>query len=96
MSPYKKARPFRHSKRKNADALGMNDISAIGLQGMIKGQENASRDASRVVNSFSGSSTEDVAAPLVDLQRDSLQVEASAKVVKLGNDMVGSILDLLG
>ena len=74
----------------------MSDISAIGLQGMLKGQESAARDAARVVNAFSDTSTEDVATPLVDLQRDLFQVEASAKVVKIANDMVGSILDLLG
>lgn len=63
---------------------------------MLKGLESASRDAARVTQSFSESAKEDPVVPLVDLQRDSFQVEASAKVIKLGNEMTASTLDLLG
>jgi hypothetical protein len=74
----------------------MDSISKIGLQGMLNGFENASRDATRVTQSFSEDAKEDPVAPLVDLQRDSFQVAASAKVIKVGTEMLGSILDLLG
>lgn len=66
------------------------------LQGMLTGLENAARDASRVVNSFSDKATEDPITPLVDLKTDSTQVQASAKVIKVGDEMLGSILDILG
>jgi hypothetical protein len=74
----------------------MDSVSKIGLKGMVMGLNNASQDASRVVQSFSDKTNEDPVVPLVDLQRDSFQVEASAKVIKVGNEMLGSILDLLG
>lgn len=50
----------------------------------------------RVVNAFLPDSTEDAVEPLVALQLDKRQVEASAQVVKIGDEMLGTVLDILG
>jgi len=74
----------------------MDSIFDIGLRGVHTGLENASRDAERVVRSFSPEATEDPVDPLIDLQADARQVKASTTVIKIGDRLLGSILDILG
>lgn len=74
----------------------MNSIMNIGLMGMQRGLENAERNSTRAVNAFLPDSTEDAVEPLVALQLDKRQVEASAQVVKIGDEMLGTVLDILG
>ncbi len=68
----------------------------IGLLGMQRGLEDAEINSARVVNAFLPESTEDAVEPLVALQLDKRQVEASARVVKIGDEMLGTVLDILG
>ncbi len=74
----------------------MGSILNVGLLGMQRGLENAERNSTRVVNAFLPDSTEDAVEPLVALQLDKRQVEASAQVVKIGDEMLGTVLDILG
>lgn len=94
--PPQKVAWVHNPSAEDAEIETMDSITKTGLQGMLTGLDNAARDASRVVNSFSDKSTEDPIAPLVDLKKDSFQVQASAKVIKVGDEMLGSILDILG
>jgi hypothetical protein len=48
-----------------------------------------------VIALFSQDSQEDPITPLVDLQQDALQVKASAQVIKVGDEMTKTVLDLL-
>ena len=80
-----------------ADTLGMIDsVISKGLLGIQEGLKHANDDAVRVIRAFSTESEEDPVSPLLDLQFDKHQVQASAKVVKVGSEMIGSILDILG
>jgi hypothetical protein len=63
---------------------------------MSNGIERTAKDASRVVNAFSENATEDPIQPIVDLQSGERQVQASAAVVKVGDRLLGAILDLFG
>jgi hypothetical protein len=74
----------------------MDSIVNIGLLGMQRGLEDAEINSARVVNAFLPESTEDAVEPLVALQLDKRQVEASARVVKIGDEMLGTVLDILG
>lgn len=74
----------------------MDSIFSIGLAGVHRGMENVSRDAERVMRSFTPDSTEDPVKPILDLKGDQRQVEASTKILQIGDGMLGSILDILG
>ena len=74
----------------------MDSIIGTGLRGIQTGLQNAARDADRVVKAFSPESNEEPTEAIVALQADQRQVEASAQVVKVGDRMLGSILDILG
>jgi len=74
----------------------MDSIIGTGLAGVKRGTESAARNAERVVRAFSPDSTEDPVGPLVDLQADERQVQASAKVIQTGDKLLGAILDIVG
>ena len=74
----------------------VDSIFKVGLQGIRLGQEQAAISAKRVVDSFNPESNDDPVEPLVDLKAAERQVQASTKVIKVGNEILGSILDILG
>jgi len=74
----------------------IDSVISRGLAGVQDGLLRASQDAERVVKAFSSDNEEDPISPLIDLQFDKRQVEASTKVIKVGSDLIGSILDILG
>jgi hypothetical protein len=74
----------------------MDSIIQTGLRGIQVGTESAANNADRVTRAFSPESIEDPVEPLIDLKANERQVEASAKVVQVGNRMLGAILDILG
>jgi len=71
-------------------------ISALntGINGINQGLGNLRRDASAVAQAVSSEQNTDVASALVNVKLDSLQIEASAKVVETVHDMLGSLLDV--
>ncbi len=78
------------------DHPSMEPILNAGLLGIRRGLEGAEINSARVANAFLPESTENPIDPLVALVRDKQQVEASLKVVKVGDEMVGAVLDILG
>ncbi|HEC20556.1 MAG TPA: hypothetical protein ENI97_14660 [Gammaproteobacteria bacterium] len=72
-----------------------------GIKGIHQGLNNMRRDASAIAQAINtdaaGSNNErpvDVAGPLVNLKIDSLQIQASGKVVESVSDIIGSLLDV--
>ena len=78
------------------NSIMIDSVINTGLLGVQQGLERASQDARRVVDAFSPNSTEDPIGPIVDLAQDQRQVAASAKIIKVGDELVGSILDIIG
>jgi hypothetical protein len=58
-------------------------------------EAKAARDSQRVFQSFLPEATEDPIKPLLDLKVDQFQYSASAKIVKIGEDMWESTLSIL-
>ena len=71
-------------------------ISALntGIHGINQGLSNLRRDASAVAQAVGSEQNTDVASALVNMKLDSLQVEASAKVVETVHDLLGNLLDV--
>lgn len=71
-------------------------ISAIntGINGINQGLGNLRRDASAVAQAVGSDQNTDVASALVNVKLDTLQIEASAKVVETVHNLLGSLLDV--
>lgn len=76
--------------------MNISNVSLAGLAGIQKGLDNLNRDANGIAQSVTKGSqnTTDLAKSLVDLKVDQRQVEASAKVVKAVDDVLGSLIDI--
>lgn len=75
--------------------LGMSTIQNLGLQGIQKGLAGIAEKADKISKSFTPESTEEPSAAIVGMKLDEFQVKASAKVVKVGDDLEKTILDIL-
>ncbi len=64
-----------------------------GIAGINNGLDGLRRNASEIARATSGDGT-DSARALVDLRADQRQVEASVRVVKAADEMLGSLLDV--
>jgi hypothetical protein len=75
----------------------MNEISALNsaIAGIQKGLSGARKNAAEIARAGTEEnySTEGFIKPAVELKQNSLQVQASAKVLKTVDDMIGSLLD---
>ena len=73
----------------------MSSISAFqsGIAGIQSGMYGAAQSSAKLASADPGSN-EQLTKALVELDANARQVEASAKVVKASNEMVGSILDI--
>ena len=72
---------------------GMASVIASGLTGVQQVLANAARDAETVQRSFA--TGEDPTGAIVNLKRDEQQVKASAKIIKVGDELNGAVLDIL-
>jgi hypothetical protein len=75
-----------------------------GINGINQGLSNMRRDASAIAQAINAGTSEstsggvnhpvDVAASLVNLKMDVLQIQASGKVVESVHTIIGSLLDV--
>jgi hypothetical protein len=67
-----------------------------GISGIQLGLNHMRRDASAVAHAVNPDSaqTTNVTSALVNLKADSLQVQASSRVVETVHDLIGSLLDV--
>jgi hypothetical protein len=76
----------------------MQITSALGnaLYGIKKGLTEIDKNAAKVAGAetFNSPNAVDVARPLVELQVNKLQIEASAKVMKSVDETLGSLIDV--
>ena len=71
---------------------GAFNQAVLGIQrGMQGARENAAQIAS--ADTFNNGNPASIVEPLVGLKANELQVEASAKVLKTVDEMIGSLLD---
>ncbi len=74
----------------------MSSIQNIGLQGMKQGFASAADNAEKITQAFTpDSSVSDPVEPIIGLEQAKRQVEASAKVIKVGNELDKEVLDIL-
>jgi hypothetical protein len=72
-----------------------SNIQNIGLQGIHKGLSNIAEKADRISRAFTPENTDDPTADIVAMKLDEFQVKASSKVIKVGDELEKSVLDIL-
>ena len=73
----------------------MRSIESIGLQGVQSGLAKAAESAYKLSQSFQPESTSEPVDSIVALHQAKQQVEASAKIIKVGDQLNKSVLDIL-
>ncbi|MEN8761742.1 MAG: hypothetical protein ABF290_04855 [Thiogranum sp.] len=65
------------------------------ITGIQRGLDNAQHNAARIANAdqLGANNPSSLVEPLLGLQQDSLQVQASTQVLKAVDDMIGSLFD---
>lgn len=68
--------------------------SALG--GIKQGLQEMNKDAAKIASkeAFESANPTDIAGPLVDMTIQKLQIEASAKAIKILDETLGSIIDV--
>lgn len=77
--------------------MAMNGLFSVGLQGVHKGMQGLNQNATAIakMGTEEGPNTlGDVAAEVVGLTENRLQVEASVKVLQTADRTLGSLLDI--
>ena len=76
--------------------MNISSISSSGLQGIHQGLDNVRKDAQSIASASTHreENTQDIAEALVDLNSDARNTEASVKVVKAADEVLGSLLDI--
>ncbi|HEB92419.1 MAG TPA: hypothetical protein ENI94_02935 [Gammaproteobacteria bacterium] len=64
-----------------------------GIAGINNGLDGIRRSATQIAHTDNTTNPADTARALIDLRTNQHQVEASAKVVKAADEMLGSLLD---
>ena len=74
----------------------MSSIPALqsAVTGIMRGVNGLRNDAATVASADNLNNGNDLAAPLVDAIGNRLQAEASAKLVKTVDTMLGSLIDI--
>ena len=73
----------------------IDKILAAGLQGIQRGLSGAAEKVEKISRAFLPESDIDPVDPIVGLKADEHQIKASAKVIKVADDLNKSILDIL-
>lgn len=76
--------------------MAINSLLQTGVQGVqasVKGMQGAATKIAQVGATDSGQSTSDLAASFIDLKLYERSAEASAKIVKTADTMLGVLLD---
>ena len=76
--------------------MPITPASGHALNGIQRGMEGLQRSAVEIASAdrMNGEDVRSVAEPLVEQIQHATQVEASVKVLKTENDMLGSLLDV--
>ncbi len=74
--------------------MAINSIMSSGLQGIQSGINRASRAGGQIAGVALSGEVGDMTASLIDLKIGELQVKASANVIKVGDQMLGSLIDI--
>jgi hypothetical protein len=74
--------------------MSINSVISSGVQGVQAGIGRANQAAGQIASVGAEVAGGDLAASIVDLKLGEIQVKASASVIRAGNEMLGSLIDI--
>lgn len=74
--------------------MSINSILSVGAQGVQAGMRRANQAAGQISRVGANLESGDLASPLVNLKISELLVKSSATVIKTGDQMLGTIIDI--
>jgi len=77
--------------------MNLPSINSSALQGIHQGLDNMRKDAQVIAsaNTQRDENTKDIADAMVDLNMSARYTEASVKVVKAADEVLGTLLDII-
>jgi hypothetical protein len=81
------------SKETTGENMSIDALNT-GINGINQGLKSMSRNASTIAQANKPGETLETTSALVNMKIDSLQIQASAKVVETADKMLGSLLDV--
>lgn len=74
--------------------MSINSVLSTGLQGVQAGINRANQAGGKIASTNISDNTGDLAAPIVDQRIAEIQVKASSAVIKAGDQMLGTLIDI--
>lgn len=74
--------------------MSINSIFSAGMQGIQTGIGRTDQAGAKIAGFGANVDSGNLAPPLIDLKVGDLQVKAAAAVIKAGDQMLGSLIDL--
>ncbi|WEK04834.1 MAG: flagellar basal body rod C-terminal domain-containing protein [Candidatus Devosia phytovorans] len=71
------------------------NISSIGAAGMLRASDRFEASATRIARTGTGQETSDLATDVVDMMSAEIDFKASAKIMKMADEMARSTIDIL-
>lgn len=75
--------------------MSINSILSTGLQGMQAGINRSAIASSRIATS-GGADSSDIAASMIELRQGAIDAQMAANIVKTGDDILGTLIDIRG
>lgn len=78
--------------------MALNSVMQTGLAGMLNSQSAIQKSAEQIVQAGTiekdTSTTTDLAEPIVNMKIEQRVFDASAKIVKTADEMLGTLMDI--
>jgi hypothetical protein len=74
--------------------MSISSVLSAGLQGVQAGFGRTNQAAGQIARFGANLTTGDLATPILDLKISEIQVNASASVIKIGDQLLGSLIDI--
>lgn len=73
----------------------MGSVIQSGLQGILNGLQRAAASAERISSGFQTEEEGEPVRSMIEFKSAERQVQASSKIIRVGNDLEQSIINLL-
>lgn len=73
----------------------INSVYSTSLQSMQRASSGIAREARNISSGFNGNPPKDIVNSAVSMIQDKHQFVASAKLIKVADDMTGHLLDII-
>ena len=74
--------------------MAISSVLSTGIQGVQAAMNRSDLAAGRIAQFGASQGASDLAGPMVDLKVSEFEVKASAAVIKTGDQMLGTLLDI--